>query len=112
MITAIQQLAENIDRRFSPVPTCTITFRGFDAIVGGKRDTFDGVAKISAVNPEYRGPEGWVVMDVTAKGRKHQFALPESHDAALAFWMKRNPKISADIEARLKAARDFGGVRS
>lgn len=111
MTTALAQLAENIDRRHF-IPVCTIAFRGYWAVVKGKRDIFDGTAKISAVNPDYRGSESWVVLKITAKGRKHQLALPEIYEAALAFWLKRNPTISKDIEARLKAAREHGRTSS
>jgi hypothetical protein len=86
------------------VPQCNFPFRGFEATVKGKRDLFTGIARISAVGPDYRGPESWVVLNVKAQGVKHGFGLPESHEPALGMWLKRNPAMSKDINQMLKMA--------
>ena len=107
MTTSIQQLAEDVDRKFRPVPHCTIKFSGFEATVGGKRDVFSGEAHISAVNPDYRGPEAWVVLSTNAKGARYQLQLPEMWDSALAFWLKKHPVLAKKIDAMLSANVGF-----
>ena len=94
------------------VPSCNFPFRGFEALVKGKRDVFNGIAKISAVGPDYRGPESWVVLNVKARGVKHGFILPESHDAPLAMWIKRDQYKAKQVDAMLKMVASSKGGRS
>jgi hypothetical protein len=77
-------------------------FRNFPALVQGKYDTFDGVAKVAPVGPDYsRSLESWVIMDVTAIGAKHRYALPEAQWSALALWLKRDAEACKAIDATL-----------
>ena len=87
---------------------CSYPFRGFDAVVRGKHDTFSGVAKISAVGPDYRGPEAWVVLEANAVGAKTGASLPENLEENLAAWLKKNTKMSEQIDWMLKVALQSG----
>jgi hypothetical protein len=101
--TFIEKLAEDVDRHFKPVAHCTIKFSGFEATVGGKRDVFSGEAHISAVNPDYRGPEAWVVLSTDAKGVRYELKLTEAWDTPLAFWLKKHPILAQKIDDMLRS---------